>query len=105
MSYSQKWEIGGSVGTTGYMGDLNPDNPLQYNNIGISAAVKKNLNPTWGIRANVSFVPVSWAGNYNQVVSNDVNFSNKRSEERRVGKECRKQRYQKDEKNNRELET
>ena len=77
MAYSQKWEIGGSVGATGYMGDLNPDNPFQYNNIGISAAVKRNFDPTWGIRANVGFVPVSWTGNYNRAVPNEVNFSNK----------------------------
>lgn len=59
-AFPQKWEVGLGAGTTGYMGDLNPNNPFLFKNLGGSLSVKRNLDPTWGIRANASFLPISW---------------------------------------------
>lgn len=52
---AQDWEIGAFVGASGYMGDLNPENPLAYNDVGVALSGKYNLNATWGIRANFSY--------------------------------------------------
>src|SRR5690554_78270 len=52
---AQDWEIGAFVGASGYMGDLNPENPFAYNDGGAGLSVKYNLSSTWGIRANVSY--------------------------------------------------
>lgn len=58
--FSQKWEVGLGIGATGYMGDLNPSNPFLFNNFGGGISLKHNLDPTWGIRANASYLPISW---------------------------------------------
>ena len=70
------WEIGGKIGLTGYMGDLNPVNPFQYNRLGFGISGKRNLNPTWGIRGIVSYIPVQWSGKSNIIFPNELEFQN-----------------------------
>jgi len=41
---AQSWEIGGTVGAAGYMGDLNPNNPLKASGIAAGGFVKRNFN-------------------------------------------------------------
>lgn len=55
---AQQWEIGLNGGMTGYMGDINPSNPLYFKRIGGGIHAKYNINPTWGIRSNASFAPI-----------------------------------------------
>ncbi len=52
---AQDWEIGAFVGASGYMGDLNPENPFAYNDAGVALSGKYNLSATWGVRANLSY--------------------------------------------------
>lgn len=74
---AQLWEVGAKIGGTGYMGDLNPDKPFQYNQIGGGIYGKRNFNPTWGIRAVLNYVPVKWSGESTLVFPNEIEFQNK----------------------------
>ncbi len=51
-SQAQEWEFGLQGGASGYMGDLNPENPLAFNDWTAAATIKYNLNATWGIRGH-----------------------------------------------------
>src|SRR5699024_5132461 len=73
---AQLWEVGVKTGATGYMGDLNPDNPFQYNRMGFGISGKRNLNPTWGIRGVLNYIPVQWSGKSNLVLPNEIEFQN-----------------------------
>jgi len=55
---AQIWEVGAKLGTSGYMGDLNTENPFQFSNLGGELAVKYNFNPTWGIKTSLGFARV-----------------------------------------------
>ncbi len=52
---AQEWEIGVFGGSSGYMGDLNPENPLAFNDWSTGASVKYNFNHTWGLRGNFTY--------------------------------------------------
>lgn len=52
---AQEWELGVQGGASGYMGDINPENPLAFNDWAAGAFVKYNLNHTWGIRGNFAY--------------------------------------------------
>ena len=52
---AQEWEIGLQGGGSGYMGDINPENTLAFNEWSAGAFVKYNLNHTWGIRGNFAY--------------------------------------------------
>jgi hypothetical protein len=41
---AQTWEIGGTVGASGYMGDFNPTNPLKFTDVALGGFVKRNFN-------------------------------------------------------------
>lgn len=60
MAHAQEWEVGIQGGASGYMGDLNPENPLAYNDWTAGGFVKYNLNHTWGVRANFVYANI-WA--------------------------------------------
>ena len=55
---AQEWEFGLQGGSSGYMGDLNPENPLAFNDWSAAAFVKYNLNHTWGIRGNFAYANI-----------------------------------------------
>lgn len=55
---AQDWEYGVSVGTSGYMGEYNPDNIFKFNSVSGSLGVKYNFNSTWGVRGNISAVGI-----------------------------------------------
>ena len=54
-AHAQEWEFGIQGGASGYMGDLNPENPFAFNDWSAGASVKYNLNHTWGIRGNFAY--------------------------------------------------
>ena len=64
---AQQYEFGISGVATGYMGDLNPTDILYFKNAGGGLFAKYNLNPTWGIRASLNYLPL---------YANDYDFSN-----------------------------
>lgn len=49
---SQDWEFGLSGGMSGYMGELNPTNPLKLNDWTLGLLVRKNLSRNWAVRFN-----------------------------------------------------
>ena len=54
--HAQQWEIGVHGAATGFMGDINPDNPLYFKNAGGGFFVKRNLNSTWGIQVAYNYL-------------------------------------------------
>lgn len=61
---AQEWEVGASVGTSGYMGEYNPKNILKFNSLSGSVGVKYNFNPTWGVRGNLSMMGIKGDGKH-----------------------------------------
>ena len=51
-STAQVWEIGLQAGGAGYMGDLNPTNPLKISGLALGAFVKANFDPNWALSFN-----------------------------------------------------
>jgi hypothetical protein len=47
--HAQTWEVGGNLGATGYMGDLNPNKPLHFSGLAAGVFVKANFNPYMGL--------------------------------------------------------
>ena len=41
---AQTWELGGNVGAAGYMGDLNPNNPLKRSGGALGGFVARNFD-------------------------------------------------------------
>ncbi|MBC8054456.1 MAG: outer membrane beta-barrel protein [Sphingobacteriaceae bacterium] len=54
ISFGQTWEFGGFVGTAGYMGDLNPINPVKVNNLAFGAQIKRNFDGYWSLKLNAA---------------------------------------------------
>jgi len=52
---AQTWEIGGAVGGAGYMGDLNPENPLKVSGIAFGGFVKRNFDGYWSLKLNYTY--------------------------------------------------
>ena len=48
--FAQTWDVGGFIGGTSYMGDLNPINPAKVNNLAFGAQVKRCFNPYWALK-------------------------------------------------------
>jgi hypothetical protein len=46
---AQVWEVGAKVGGAGYMGELNPNNPLKISGLAAGVFVKANFDPYWGL--------------------------------------------------------
>lgn len=49
---AQVWELGFQIGGAGYMGDLNPTNPLKISGHAVGGFVRANLDPNWAISLN-----------------------------------------------------
>jgi Domain of unknown function (DUF6089) len=52
---AQTWEVGGSVGGAGYMGDLNPNNPLKISGIALGAFVQRNHDGYFATKLKYTF--------------------------------------------------
>ncbi|MCF8318950.1 MAG: DUF6089 family protein [Sphingobacteriaceae bacterium] len=71
---AQTWEVGGFVGASGYMGDLNPNGISQFNNMAFGGQVKRNFDPYWSAKLN--FVQGSiWASD---TKSSSINQQNRK---------------------------
>ncbi|WAC40757.1 DUF6089 family protein [Pedobacter sp. SL55] len=51
-SVAQVWEVGLQAGGAGYMGDLNPTNPLKISGLSFGGFVKANFDPNWALSFN-----------------------------------------------------
>jgi hypothetical protein len=58
---AQSWEVGGFAGGAGYMGDLNPNNPLKISGISAGAFVKRNFNGYLSARLAYTYGKISGA--------------------------------------------
>jgi len=52
---AQTWELGGAVGASGYMGDLNPTNPIKPSGIAIGGYVQRNFNGYLSAKLNYTY--------------------------------------------------
>lgn len=64
---AQNWEVGVGAGAAGYMGDLNPNNPLKFSGINAGGFVKLNLDPYWSLGLHY---------NYGKIAADDAQSSN-----------------------------
>jgi len=55
VAYAQEWEVGLQGGASGYMGDINPENPLAFNDWSAGVFIKYNFDHTWGLRGNFAY--------------------------------------------------
>ncbi len=53
LSKAQEWEFGTKLGMMGYMGDLNPDNPLAFNRPGIGFNIRYGFTPFSGFNLSI----------------------------------------------------
>lgn len=51
-SSAQVWEVGVQAGGAGYMGDLNPTNPLKISGLALGGFIKANFDPHWALSFN-----------------------------------------------------
>ena len=72
---AQTWEIGGGIGGSGYMGDLNPNNPLKLSGIAAGGFVKRNFDRYLALRLNYT---------YGDIQGNDANSSNQQFRDRNL---------------------
>lgn len=56
---AQTWEIGASVGGSGYIGDFNPNNPLKFTDAAFGAFVKRNFTDVFSLRLNITHAAIS----------------------------------------------
>ena len=49
---AQTWEVGGFLGASGYMGDLNQKGISQFNNVAFGGQIKRNFDPYWSAKLN-----------------------------------------------------
>jgi hypothetical protein len=61
--HAQTWEVGGFVGGSAYMGDLNQYNPVKVSGIALGAFVQRNFNGYLSAKVNYTFGQISGADN------------------------------------------
>lgn len=49
---AQTWEAGGFLGSSGYMGDINPVRPDRFTDLAFGAQIKRNFNAYWSAKLN-----------------------------------------------------
>ena len=52
---AQTWEFGGAVGGAGYMGDLNPNNPVKISGISFGGYAQRNFNGYLSLKLNYTY--------------------------------------------------
>jgi len=52
---AQTWEVGGAIGGAGYIGDLNPDNPVKISGASAGLYVKRNFDGYFSAKLNFSY--------------------------------------------------
>jgi len=75
---AQSWEIGGTVGGAGYMGDLNQTNPLKISGAAFGGSVKYNFNGYLSAKLNYMHGTIAGADSTShnqQYVNRNLSFS------------------------------
>ena len=87
-AHAQSWEVGASLGGTGYMGDLNPNNPVLLSGSNAGLVVKRNFDQYLSVRLSASYATISGAdsvSNNPQFVNRNLSFKTQMSEISLVG--------------------
>jgi hypothetical protein len=58
---AQSWEVGGFGGGSGYMGDLNPNNPVKISGVAVGGFVQRNFNGYLSAKINYTYGNISGA--------------------------------------------
>ena len=58
---AQTWELGGAIGGSGYMGDLNPTQPIKPSGVAVGGFVQRNFNQYLSAKLNYTFGTISAA--------------------------------------------
>lgn len=53
---AQQWEVGAHAGITGFMGDINPSNPLYFKSGFGGINTTYNINSTWGFQLSYNYI-------------------------------------------------
>lgn len=61
--HAQTWEVGGFLGGSTYMGDLNQNNPVKVSGFAVGAFVKRNFDGYFSAKLNYTFGQISGADN------------------------------------------
>jgi len=56
---AQTWEVGGAVGGAGYIGDLNPNNPVKISGVSGGLFVKRNFDGYLSAKLNFTYGKIS----------------------------------------------
>ena len=60
---AQTWELGGSVGGAGYIGDLNERNPVKLSGISFGGFAQRNFNGYWSLKVGYNHGQISASDN------------------------------------------
>lgn len=74
-AFAQSWDFGVFAGGAGYMGDLNPVNPLKINNLAFGGQIKRCFDPYWSLKFSVM---------HGKIEADDANSSNAYYRERNL---------------------
>jgi hypothetical protein len=72
---AQTWEVGGFIGGSGYMGDINPVKPYEFTDLAFGGQIKRNLDGYWALKLN---------GMHGKIRSDDANSNNSSQRERNI---------------------
>ena len=85
---AQTWEIGGTVGEAGYIGDMNPNNPLKFTNAAGGVFVKRNFNNYLSVKLSYMYGTISGADSLSQnqqLYNRNLSFTTSLSEISLIG--------------------
>ena len=85
---AQTWELGGNIGGSGYMGDLNQNNPVKVSGYAISGFVKRNFDRYLSVKLNYTLGAISAAdsnSNNAQFKARNLSFTTTLSEVSAMG--------------------
>jgi hypothetical protein len=85
---AQTWEIGGSIGGAGYMGDLNPNNPVKVSGVSAGIFGKRNFDGYFSAKLNIgvgSIAAYDSRSNNPQFRDRNLNFKDQLREASIIG--------------------
>jgi hypothetical protein len=62
----QTWEVGVTIGTSGYIGDFNPNNPLKFTDPAYGIFLKRNLNDYFSVKLSGTHATISGSDSQSQ---------------------------------------
>jgi hypothetical protein len=80
---AQTWEIGGTLGAAGYIGDFNPANPVKFSGIAGGGFLKRNFNGYLSAKISYMYGMISGADSLSsnqQYVNRNLSFGSSISE-------------------------